>query len=100
MAFAEAYVDDCVARAELLYETRVEEADRRIGDANHARQALQEELSTVAPEDRPAIRRQIAQQTQVTVAGLMEMLSPPAASPEAGVLSYSADQPTGPFQPR
>jgi Mrp family chromosome partitioning ATPase/capsular polysaccharide biosynthesis protein len=95
-AFAEAYVDDRVARAKLLYETQVANAHRRIGDANRVRQQLLEELAAAAPEDRPAIRQQIAEQEQVTEAALTDVLSLPGASPDAAVLSRSADLPTRP----
>ena len=95
-AFAKAYVDDRVARAKLLYEIQVANAHRRIGDANRVRQQLLEELAAAAPEDRPAIRQQIAEQERVTEAALTDVLSLPGASPDAAVLSRSADLPTRP----
>jgi len=95
-AFAEAYVDDRVARAKLLYETQVANAHRRIEDANRVRQQLQEELTAAAPEDRRDSREQIAEQREVTVAALTDLLSVRGASLDAAVLSRSADLPTRP----
>ena len=95
-AFAHAYIQDRVDSSSELYELAVNAEDAKIKTATDQIAQLRKEEALAAPQDRAIIRTQIDEQNRLIAAAQSRAISLPTPSPNAAVLSSSADLPSGP----
>ena len=94
-AFAAAYVDDRIGGAKDLYDVQTEAELDRIDEARGQIDALRDQL-TEPGAARQEIRAEIEEQERLITAAQTSLLSLPTASPNAAVMSRSADLPSAP----
>jgi capsular exopolysaccharide synthesis family protein len=94
-SFAAAYVQDRVRGARRLFEERTSDEQDRIREATDRVEQLRSQLSEPGAP-RASIRAQIETQNQLITAAQTNLLSLPTASPDAAVLSRSAELPAAP----